>query len=108
LQDPIPSVTTRLADTVVRVERGVFGAIFIGLGILLIPQLGAATCSSPVRWSGRSRSTTSVCSVFPVHPVSAARIAGAALLVGGAVLVGWSNANEPPDVSTDRGRRTGP
>ena len=67
-----------------------FGAIFIGLAIFLIPQLGAATFFA-LLIAGQMLGSI----VFdhfgvlglPVHPVSAIRIAGAVLLVAGVVLV---------------------
>jgi transporter family-2 protein len=67
-----------------------FGAIFIGLGIFLIPQLGAATFFA-LLIAGQMLGSIAfdhfgVLGV-PVHPVSAIRIAGAALLVGGVILI---------------------
>jgi transporter family-2 protein len=92
LQDPIPSVTTASRIPWFAWSGGVFGAIFIGLGILLIPQLGAATFFA-LLIAGQMIGSIAFDHFgllgVPVHPVSAARIAGAALLVGGAVLIRW-------------------
>jgi transporter family-2 protein len=92
LQDPIPSVTTASRIPWFAWSGGVFGAIFIGLGILLIPQLGAATFFA-LLIAGQMVGSIAFDHFgllgVPVHPVSAARIAGAALLVGGAVLIRW-------------------
>src|SRR5262245_9184384 len=43
LRDPIPTVATASRIPLWAWSGGVFGAIFVGLGILLVPQLGAAT-----------------------------------------------------------------
>jgi transporter family-2 protein len=92
LQDPIPSVTTASRIPWFAWSGGVFGAIFIGLGILLIPQLGAATFFA-LLIAGQMIGSIAFDHFgllgVPVHPVSAARIAGAALLIGGAVLIRW-------------------
>ena len=69
---------------------GVFGAIFIGLGIFLVPQIGAATFIALVitgqmfasvafdhfGWLGLTQ-----------HPIDTARLIGVALLIGGVVLI---------------------
>jgi bacterial/archaeal transporter family-2 protein len=43
LRDPIPSVAAVRRGTWWAYSGGLFGAIFIGLAIFLVPQLGAAT-----------------------------------------------------------------
>src|SRR5690242_5919671 len=43
LRDPLPSVAVAQRIPWWAWSGGVFGAIFIGLGIFLVPQLGAAT-----------------------------------------------------------------
>jgi transporter family-2 protein len=67
-----------------------FGAIFIGLGIFLVPQLGAATFFV-LLIAGQMLGSIAFDHFgllgLPVHPVSAVRIVGAALLVGGVVLI---------------------
>ena len=90
LQDPIPSVATASRIPWYAWSGGLFGAIFIGLAIFLIPQLGAATFFA-LLIAGQMLGSI----VFdhfgvlglPVHPVSVIRVAGAALLVSGVVLI---------------------
>ncbi|MCK1708083.1 DMT family transporter [Bradyrhizobium sp. 143] len=69
---------------------GLFGAIFIALGIFLVPQLGAATFFAPLI-AGQMLGSIAFDHFglldVPVHPISAIRVAGAALLVGGVVLI---------------------
>jgi transporter family-2 protein len=89
LQDPIPSVATASRIPWYAWSGGLFGAIFIGLAIFLIPQLGAATFFA-LLIAGQMLGSI----VFdhfgvlgvPIHPVSVLRVAGAALLVSGVVL----------------------
>jgi transporter family-2 protein len=90
LQDPIPSLTIASRIPWFAWSGGLFGAIFIGLGIFLVPQLGAATFFA-LLIAGQMLGSIAfdhfgVLGV-PVHPVSAIRVAGAALLVGGVVLI---------------------
>jgi bacterial/archaeal transporter family-2 protein len=90
LQDPLPSVATASRVPWFAWTGGMFGAIFIGLAIFLIPQLGAATFFA-LLIAGQMLGSM----VFdhfgvlgvPVHPISLIRIAGAALLVAGVVLI---------------------
>ena len=90
LQDPIPSLTTASRIPWFAWSGGLFGAIFIGLGIFLVPQLGAATFFALLIAGQMLGSIAfdhfSMLGV-PLHPVSAIRVAGAALLVGGVVLI---------------------
>jgi transporter family-2 protein len=90
LRDPIPLGVTSARIPWFEWSGGVFGAIFIGLAIFLIPQLGAATFF--VALVAGQMLGSIVFDHFglmgvPVHPVSVVRIAGAALLVGGVVLI---------------------
>ena len=69
---------------------GVFGAIYIGISILLLPKLGAATLIA-LLVAGQLIGSLAfdhfgVLGV-PVHAVSLVRLAGAALLVAGVVLI---------------------
>jgi bacterial/archaeal transporter family-2 protein len=90
LQDPIPSVTIAARIPWFAWSGGLFGAIFVALAIFLVPQLGAAAFFA-LLIAGQMLGSI----VFdhfgllgvPVHPVSAIRIVGAALLVGGVVLI---------------------
>jgi transporter family-2 protein len=90
LQDPVPSAATAARIPWFAWSGGLFGAIFIGLGILLIPQLGAATFFA-LLIAGQLVSALAFDHFgllgVPVHPISAVRVAGAALLVGGVVLI---------------------
>jgi transporter family-2 protein len=90
LQDPLPSVAAASRVPWFAWTGGMFGAIFIGLAIFLIPQLGAATFFA-LLIAGQMLGSM----VFdhfgvlgiPVHPISLIRIAGAVLLVAGVVLI---------------------
>jgi len=90
LQDPIPSTATASRIPWFAWSGGLFGAIFIALGIFLIPQLGAATFFA-LLIAGQMFGSI----VFdhfgllglPVHPISVIRVVGAAMLVGGVVLI---------------------
>jgi transporter family-2 protein len=90
LQDAIPSVATVSRIPWFAWSGGLFGAIFIGLGIFLVPQLGAATFFA-LLIAGQMLGSIAFDHFgalgVPVHPVSAVRIAGAALLVGGVILL---------------------
>lgn len=90
MRDPVPSVATAARIPWFAWSGGLFGAIFIGLGIFLVPRLGAATFFALLIAGQMLRSVAfdhfGVLGV-PVHPVSAVRIAGAALLVAGVVLI---------------------
>jgi len=90
MRDPIPSMATAARIPWFAWSGGLFGAIFIGLGIFLVPRLGAATFFA-LLIAGQMLGSIAfdhfgVLGV-PVHPVSAVRIAGAALLVAGVVLI---------------------
>lgn len=90
MRDPVPSVATAARIPWFAWSGGLFGAIFIGLGIFLVPRLGAATFFALLIARQMLGSVAfdhfGVLGV-PVHPVSAVRIAGAALLVAGVVLI---------------------
>ncbi|MHB8271157.1 DMT family transporter [Bradyrhizobium sp.] len=90
LRDPIPLGATAARIPWFAWSGGLFGAIFIGLAIYLIPQLGAATFFV-LLVTGQMLGSIAFDHFglmgVPVHPVSVVRIAGAALLVGGVVLI---------------------
>jgi len=69
---------------------GVFGAAFILLAILLLPSLGAATLFALVIAGQVLAAVTldhfGAFGLTP-HPIGAARLAGAALLIAGVVLI---------------------
>jgi len=90
MRDPIPSMATAARIPWFAWSGGLFGAIFIGLGIFLVPRLGAATFFA-LLIAGQMFGSVAFdhfgVLAVPVHPVSAVRIAGAALLVAGVVLI---------------------
>jgi transporter family-2 protein len=90
LQDPIPSVATAARIPWFAWSGGLFGAIFVALAIFLIPQLGAAAFFA-LLIAGQMLGSIAFDHFgllgVPVHPVSAVRVIGAALLVGGVVLI---------------------
>jgi transporter family-2 protein len=90
LRDPIPSASVAARIPWWAWSGGLFGAIFIALAILLIPQLGAATFIA-LLVAGQM-----LCSLafdhfgllgIPVHPASLIRLAGAGFLILGVVLI---------------------
>lgn len=90
MRDPVPSAAMAARIPWFAWSGGLFGAIFIGLGIFLVPRVGAATFFA-LLIAGQMLGSIAfdhfgVLGV-PVHPVSAVRIAGAALLVGGVILI---------------------
>lgn len=92
LREPVPSVAQISRLPLWAFTGGIFGAIFIGLGILLVPKIGTATFFV-VLVTGQMFGAL----IFdhfgfmgvPVNPISLARLAGAGLLVGGVVLIRW-------------------
>ena len=90
LRDPIPSATVAARIPGWAWSGGLFGAIFIALAIFLIPKLGAATFIA-LLVAGQM-----LCSLafdhfgllgIPVHPATLVRLAGAAFLILGVVLI---------------------
>jgi bacterial/archaeal transporter family-2 protein len=90
LRDPIPSVATAGHVPLWAFSSGLFGAIFIGLAIFLVPQLGAATfivllvtgqmlasvTFDHFGWLGLTQ-----------RPIDLPRLIGIALLIGACVLI---------------------
>lgn len=69
---------------------GLFGAIFVGTAILAIPRLGAATVLALVVVGQMAGSVLiDHFGLFgtPQHPASLVRLLGAAMLVGGVIMV---------------------
>jgi transporter family-2 protein len=89
-RDPMPpeSVTERVPWW--GWSGGLFGAVFIGLAILLIPRIGAATFFA-LLVTGQMLASLAFDHFgllgVPVHPVSLVRMAGAACLILGVVLI---------------------
>jgi transporter family-2 protein len=89
-RDPIPAATLATRIPWWAWSGGAFGAIFIGLGIFLVPQIGAATFIALVitgqmfasvafdhfGWLGLAQ-----------RPIDTARLIGVALLIVGVVLI---------------------
>jgi len=90
LRDPIPAASLAARVPWWAWTGGLLGAIFIALGIFLVPQIGAATFLALLvtgqmlgsitfdhfGWLGLTQ-----------HPVDAPRLIGVALLIGGVVLI---------------------
>ena len=90
LRDPVPSLGLAARVPWWAWSGGVFGAIFIGLGIFLVPQLGAATFLALLvtgqmlgsiafdhfGWLGLAQ-----------RPIDLPRLIGVVLLIGGVVLI---------------------
>lgn len=90
LRDPLPPVSVAARIPWWAWSGGLFGAIFIGLAIFLVPQLGAATFIALLvggqmlgsvtfdhfGWMGLAQ-----------RPVDLPRLVGVALLIGGVVLI---------------------
>jgi transporter family-2 protein len=69
---------------------GLFGAIYIALAILLLQQLGAATFISLLvagQMAGSLLFDHYGLFGIPQHPIDLTRLAGAALLIAGVVLI---------------------
>lgn len=69
---------------------GLFGAIFVGTAVLMVPSLGAATVLSLIvvgQMLGSLAFDHFGILGLPHHPVSLARLAGAACLILGVILV---------------------
>jgi transporter family-2 protein len=69
---------------------GIFGAIYIAISILLLPRLGAALVIALIvlgQMLGALAFDHFALLGVPEHPVSLTRLAGAALLVAGVVLI---------------------
>jgi transporter family-2 protein len=89
-RDPVPVASAASRIPLWALSGGVFGAIFIGLGIFLVPQIGTATFLALLvtgqmlgsivfdhfGWLGLTQ-----------RPVDAPRLIGVALLIGGVVLI---------------------
>jgi transporter family-2 protein len=90
LREPIPSVALASRIPWWAWSGGLFGAIFVGLGIFLLPQIGAATLFA-LLVTGQMIASVAF-DHFGVlgiaqRPVDLPRLIGVALLLGGVVLV---------------------
>lgn len=90
LRDPPPSAGVMLRVPWWAWSGGLFGAIFIGLAIVLVPQLGAATFIALVV-TGQMLASAGFDHFgllgLDRQPLDATRLLGIALLVGGVVLI---------------------
>lgn len=90
MREPVPPAAALARIPWWAWSAGVFGAIFIALSILLVPQLGAATFFALLvagQMIGSMIFDHFGILGLPVNPISVARIFGAALLVGGVLLI---------------------
>ena len=86
----IPQCRRRGAIASNVLDRGLFGAIYIAISILLLPRLGAATVIALIvagQMTGSLAFDHFGLFGLPVHPVTAPRGAGALRLLVGAILV---------------------
>jgi transporter family-2 protein len=90
LRDPVPSATVAARIPWWAWSGGLFGAIFIGLAILLIPKLGAATFFA-LLITGQMLASLAFDHFgllgVPIQPASLVRMAGAAFLILGVVMI---------------------
>lgn len=90
LRDPIPTAATMARIPPYWWIGGVFGAGFIGLAILLVPQIGAATFFA-LLITGQMLASLTLDHFgwfgLAERPVDPLRLLGAALLIGGVILI---------------------
>src|SRR3712207_648725 len=90
LRDPVPSVSVAARIPWWAWSGGLFGAIFIGLAILLVPQLGAATFIA-LLVTGQMLASVTIDHFgllgLTRRAIDLPRLIGVALLVGGVVLI---------------------
>jgi bacterial/archaeal transporter family-2 protein len=90
LRDPLPAASVAVRIPWWAWSGGLFGAIFIGLAILLVPQLGAATFIA-LLVTGQMLASVAFDHFgwlgLAQRPIDAPRLIGVALLIGGVVLI---------------------
>jgi bacterial/archaeal transporter family-2 protein len=90
LRDPLPSASVAARIPWWAWSGGLFGAIFIGLAILLVPHLGAATFIA-LLVTGQMLASVAFDHFgwlgLAQRPVDVPRLIGVALLIGGVVLI---------------------
>src|SRR5215207_11431607 len=90
LRDPLPSAGLAARIPWWAWSGGLFGAIFIGLAILLLPQLGAATFIA-LLVTGQMLASVTFDHFgwlgLAQRPIEPTRLIGAALLIGGVVQI---------------------
>ena len=90
LREPWPSMQLIHRSHGLSWTGGVFGAIYIAISILFLPRLGAATVIALIvagQMIGSLAFDQFGLLGVPIHPLSMTRLAGAAFLVLGALLV---------------------
>jgi bacterial/archaeal transporter family-2 protein len=90
MRQPWPSMQLIYRSHWLSWTGGIFGAIYIAISIILLPRLGAATVIALVvagQMIGSIAFDQFGLLGLPVHPLNMIRVAGAALLVLGAILV---------------------
>jgi transporter family-2 protein len=92
LREPLPSVQELQRSHWISWSGGFFGAVYIAISILLIPRLGAAMVIALIV-AGQMLGSLAFDHFgilgLPVHSLTLTRLAGAALLVTGVVLIRW-------------------
>ena len=90
LRDPLPAVGVAARIPWWAWSGGLFGAIFIGLAILLVPQLGAATFIA-LLVTGQMLASVAFDHFgwlgLAQRPMDVPRLIGVALLIGGVILI---------------------
>ena len=90
MRDPLPAAGLAARANWWAWSGGFFGAIYIAISIMLVPRLGTATFVA-LLVAGQMLASLIVdhYGIFGVvqHPVSAPRLLGAALLLGGVILI---------------------
>ncbi|AWN40641.1 DMT family transporter [Methylobacterium durans] len=90
LRDPLPSASVAARIPWWAWSGGLFGAIFIGLAILLVPQLGAATFIA-LLVTGQMLASVTVDHFgwlgLAQRALDPPRLLGVALLIGGVILI---------------------
>ena len=90
LRDPVPAASVAGRIPWWTWSGGLFGALFIGLAILLVPKLGAATFFA-LLVTGQMLASVAFDHAgllgLAQRPVDLPRLVGVALLVGGVVLI---------------------
>lgn len=90
LQEPIPAVSTLARVPWWAWSGGLFGAVFIALGVVLVPKLGAATFFAALvagQMIGSMLFDHFGILGLPVNAISLTRLLGAGLLVSGVLLI---------------------
>jgi bacterial/archaeal transporter family-2 protein len=92
MRDPWPSANLIIKSNAISWSGGFFGAIYIAISILLLPELGTTTVIGFIV-AGQLIGSILVDHFgllgMAIHPFNPGRLVGAAMLVAGAILVRW-------------------